>query len=122
VITATVGEMKEATVVPDVPAPMAVAAVDPGWHLTPIDDGARQTFGLPRATTGLVVARVDAGGPAADAGLAAGDVVVQIQQDKVTDAGDVARALTAARREQRHFVIVLVSNAQGLRWMPVSLE
>ncbi len=122
VITATVGEMKEDAPAADVPAPVSVAAVDPGWHLAPIDDGARQTFGLPRSTTGLVVARVDSGGPAADAGLAAGDVVVQIQQDKVTNTGDVARAIAAARKEQRHFVIVLVSNAQGLRWMPVSLQ
>jgi serine protease Do len=114
--------MKERAAAPDVPAPASVAAVDPGWHLAPIDDGARQTFGLPRSTTGLVVARVDAGGPAADAGLAAGDVVVQIQQEKVTDTGDVARAMAAARKEQRHFVIVLVSNAQGLRWMPVSVQ
>jgi serine protease Do len=122
VITATVGELSEIAAMPQTPAPVAVAAVDPGWRLASIDDAVRQTFGLPRTVAGAVVSQIDAGGPAADAGLATGDVIVQIQQDKITNPADVARVITSARQQQRHFVIVLVKNAQGLRWMPVSLE
>jgi serine protease Do len=120
VITATVGAMEETAPVVETPVAM-VASAEPGWHLAPIDDGTRRAFGL-SGGAGVAVARVDAGGPASDAGLAAGDVIVQIQQEKVADAADVARAITSARQQQRHFVIVLVQNAQGLRWLPVSLE
>ena len=55
-------------------------------------------------------------------GVAGGDVIVQIQQDKVANAEDVGRAIASARQQQRHFAIVLVRNAQGLRWLSVSLE
>ena len=122
VITAAVGELAEIAAKPHAAVSTVVATVDPGWHLAPIDDATRQTFGLPHTATGVVVAQVDAEGPAADAGLAAGDVIVQVQQDKVANAGDVARVIASARQQQRHYVIVLVKSAQGLRWMPVSLE
>jgi serine protease Do len=121
VITATVGAMEETAPVVATPVAM-VASADPGWHLAPVDDGTRRAFGLPDGAAGVAVARVDAGGPASDAGVAGGDVIVQIQQDKVADAADVARAIASARQQQRHFVIVLVRNAQGLRWLSVSLE
>ena len=120
VITATVGAMKETA--PVVETHVAkVASAEPGWHLAPIDDGTRRAFGL-HGAAGVAVAGVDAGGPASDAGVAVGDVIVQIQQEKVADAGDVVQAIASARQQQRHFVIVLVRNAQGLRWLPVSLE
>jgi serine protease Do len=122
VITATVGELSEIAAMPHAPVSAAVAVVDPGWHLAPIDDAARQAFGLPSTTAGMVVAQVDAGAPAADAGVASGDIIVQIQQDKIATAEDAARVVASARQQQRHFVIVLVRNAQGLRWVPVSLE
>ena len=120
VITATVGAMEETAPVVETSVAM-VASAEPGWHLAPIDDGTRRAFGL-SGGAGVAVARVDAGGPASDAGVAAGDVIVQIQQDKVADSADVVRAIASARQQQRHFVIVLVRNAQGLRWLSVSLE
>ena len=54
--------------------------------------------------------------------LRPGDVVVQIQQEKVAEPGDVVRLIALARRQQRRYVVVLVDNSEGLRWLALSLE
>jgi serine protease Do len=122
VIAATIEAMPGTAPPREDHAAAVTTAVDPGWHLTSLDETSRRAFGLPETATGVVVAQLDPDGPAAQAGLTAGDVVLQVQQDKVAAAGDVTRAIASARQQQRHFVIVLVGNAHGLRWMPVSLE
>ena len=53
--------------------------------------------------------------------MSPGDVVVQIQQEKVAGPEDVARLMALARQLQRRYVVVLVRNANGLRWLAVSL-
>ena len=90
-------------------APVAAAPADPGWALAPAADG-------------VAVTRVDPAGPAQEAGLAAGDVILRIQQERVGSAQDAARVIAAARAQQRRYVIALVHNGEGLRWFGISLE
>ena len=67
--------------------------------------------------------QIAADGTAAEAGLSAGDIVVQVQQETVAAPDDVARLIALARKQQRHYVAVLVQrNAEGLRWLALSLE
>jgi serine protease Do len=121
-IAATVQELPQAaSPTAKVPA-LASDLVEPGWQLAPIDDSARHTFGLDRMATGVVVTQIAPDGAAAEAGLSPGDVVVQIQQEKVTGPEDVARLMALAWQQQRHYVAALVRNAEGLRWLAVSLE
>jgi membrane-associated protease RseP (regulator of RpoE activity) len=62
-------------------------------------------------------------GAAAEAGVSTGDVIVQIQQEKVAGPDDVARLIALARQQQRHYVAVLVHrNVDGLRWLAMSIE
>jgi serine protease Do len=90
------------------------AAAGPGWRLARIDDAARQ---------GVMVMQIAEDGTAAEAGLSVGDLVVQIQQDKVAGPEDVDRSIALARQQQRHYVAVLVQrNTEGLRWFALSLE
>jgi serine protease Do len=58
--------------------------------LTP--DIARQ-LGLPRDATGLVVADVADGGPAAEAGMRPGDVIVQANRQAVKSTADLQKVL-----------------------------
>ncbi|VTU27734.1 putative periplasmic serine endoprotease DegP-like precursor [Variovorax sp. PBL-H6] len=53
-------------------------------------------FGLDTAMGALIV-RVDAGGPAASAGLRSGDVVLGVDQDKATAYADIQERVAAAR-------------------------
>jgi len=112
VVTATVQEVRHAAAAgAALPAP---AAAGPGWRLTRVDDATRH---------GVVVTQIAEDGAAADAGLNAGDVVVQVQQEKVADPEDVTRLITLARQQQRRYLAVLVQrNTEGLRWLAMSLE
>ena len=90
------------------------AAAGPGWRLARIDDATRQ---------GVMVTQIAEDGTAAEAGLSVGDLVVQIQQDKVAGPEDVDQLIALARQQQRHYVAVLVQrNTEGLRWFALSLE
>jgi serine protease Do len=106
VIAATVQEMPHVAA----PASNTSRTNGSGWHLA-------------TGTSGVVVTQISANGTAAEAGLLAGDVIVQMQQEKVVDAGDVERLIAAARQRQRHYVAVLIKrDAEGLRWLAMSLE
>jgi serine protease Do len=110
VVAATVQEVP--------PAASSVAALPAaaslGWRLARIDDTTRQ---------GVMVTQIAEDGTAAEAGLSVGDLVVQIQQDKVAGPEDVDRLIALARQQQRRYVAVLVQrNTEGLRWFALSLE
>jgi serine protease Do len=121
VVTATVEEVRPAaSSAAALPAP---AAAGPGWRLARIDDAARRAFGIDAGLNGVVVTQIDTDGAAAEAGLSAGDVVVQVQQEKVAGPEDVDRLIDLARKRQRHHAAVLVQrNSEGLRWIAMSLE
>ena len=109
VIAATVHALPPiATAAPSLPA----APADPGWRLASLAPD------LP----GVVVAEMTQGGTAAEAGLSAGDVILQVQQDKVADPRDVVRLMDAARDGRRRYVVLLVRNTDGLRWFALSLK
>jgi predicted metalloprotease with PDZ domain len=57
--------------------------------------------------TGVLVARVEPGSPAAMAGIAVGDVIVDVHGTKVDDAADVVGALAMTAKDQRVAVTVL---------------
>jgi serine protease Do len=58
--------------------------------MTP-DDAAQ--LGLPRNTTGLLVESVDPSGPAAEAGIQSGDVIIEVNRQTVRSAADLQSAM-----------------------------
>jgi serine protease Do len=122
VVTATVQEIPRASAASTASAPVPTA-LGPGWRLARIDDASRHAFGLEPDSTGAVVLQIGADGAAAEAGLSVGDVIVQVQQEKVAGPEDVTRLIASARQQQRRYVAVLVHrNTEGLRWLAVSVE
>jgi len=101
-VEATVQPLPQAAFAATAVAAETLGATDPGWRVEPVDEVVRA-------------------GAAAAAGLGVGDVVVQIQQEKVAGPEDVARLVAAARRQQRRYVVVLVQNPAGLHWIALSL-
>jgi serine protease Do len=121
VVTAAVGEMARAA--PSAATLAAPSAAGPGWRLSSIDDAARRTFGIERNIDGVLVAQIESDGAAAEAGLSAGDVIVQVQQQKVTVRDEIDRLLDSAREHKRHYAAILTwRRAEGLRWSALSLE
>jgi serine protease Do len=111
-IVATVEAMPGTAEPGEAQAQPVAPAADPGWSLAPAGN----------ATTGVLIQHISPGSPAADAGMTTGDVIVQVQQEKVAKVDDVAQVIAQARLDQRHYVIVLVRNSGGLRWLSLSLQ
>jgi Do/DeqQ family serine protease len=64
-----------------------------GLSLVPLTPGVAAQLGLPRNQQGLAVQSADPNGPAAQAGIQAGDVIVQVNRQPVRTTDDVRRAL-----------------------------
>jgi serine protease Do len=64
-----------------------------GIGVQPVTPEVSQQLGLPAGTQGLVVGNVDSNGPAADAGIQEGDVLVQVNQQAVRSINDLQSAL-----------------------------
>jgi serine protease Do len=121
-LAATVQETPSSSA-PSAQASLPPASGRPGWQLARIDDAARHAVGLDNTATGVVVRQIDRNGLAAEAGFSPGDVVVQVQQEKVAEPDDITRVLDNARQQQRRYVAVLVQrNIEGLRWFAMSLD
>jgi serine protease Do len=67
-----------------------------GLSLADLDDDARQQLNLPEKMKGVAVENVRPGSPADDAGLASGDVILEVNRHAVEDAQSFARQLHAA--------------------------
>jgi S1-C subfamily serine protease len=59
-----------------------------------------ESFGL-AVDHGIGLQTVEAGGPADDAGLRRGDIIVKLAGDEIKNSGDLFRALTANRAGEK---------------------
>ncbi len=67
-----------------------------GIAVQPLTPDLAQRYNIPSNVAGLVVTDVDPVGPAAEAGIAPGDVVLEANRKKVTSAPDLRDAVSAA--------------------------
>jgi serine protease Do len=128
-LTATVGEMPEddttkvAAATPSgKPAPAKPLELSGlGLKLAPITPDARDKYQLGQDQKGVVITEVVPGTPAADKGLKAGDVIVEVQQEEVNSPTDVQERVDRVRKSSRKSVLMLVQTSDGLHWVPLSL-
>ena len=67
-----------------------------GLTLEPLSDRIAKQLGLDGKSGGLVVTQVDPTGPAAEAGIAEGDVILEINRKAVTSVADARSAIDAS--------------------------
>jgi serine protease Do len=82
---------------------------DLGLALAEADDTNRARFGLMMNQAGVVVTGVAANSDAAERGLAAGDVILRVQDKPVSTPTEAQAAFSAARARKRQFVLVLLA-------------
>jgi len=94
-----------------------------GLELGPITDEARQQFKLKDGVKGVLITKVDQNSNAAEKRLQAGDVVVEVAQEAVASATDVADKVEKLRKDGKKSVLLLVASAQSgdLRFVALSL-
>jgi len=99
--------------------PTAISGL--GLKLAPISPELKDKYQLGADQKGVVITDVSPSGPAADKGLKAGDVVVEVQQTEVSSPADVQKRLDAVKKENRKSVLLLIQRQDGLQWVPLSL-
>ena len=101
------------------PKPLRLSGL--GLQLAPITPEMRDKYQIAQDQKGVVITDVGQGTPAADRGLKAGDVIVEVQQEDVGSPADVQDRVEKVRRSGRGSVLFLVQSSDGLRWVPLSL-
>jgi len=123
----TVAEMEEEEEQAAAPAPppqsgIAPTAISPlGLSVTALTPELRERFGLEEATNGVVITDVASNGPAAEKGVAAGDIIVEVNQTPVTNADEIRSQLGKAREAGRRSVLLLVQGRTGMRFVAVNV-
>ncbi|MGB0086066.1 MAG: Do family serine endopeptidase [Rhodomicrobiaceae bacterium] len=84
-----------------------------GMTFSPITDELRSRFSIDHDVSGVVITEVDPDGPAADKELRAGDVVVEVTQEKVNSPDELNARLDALRKLKRKSALLTLSDGQG---------
>jgi serine protease Do len=115
-VTLTLGEMpREQQANADQPGKPAADGTHLGLALAPAGD-------VPGAgDKGVAVVGVEAGSTAADHGLKAGDVILDVGGKAVASVSDVRSAVTEAKGQGKHDVLMRVKTADGARFVALPL-
>lgn len=95
---------------------------NPGMGLAAIDEQARKEFGLSSDQKGVLVTSVEPRGVAADRRIVAGDVIVSVDGNPVSDPLDVQQQLRGLSDRHRAFAALLVAGQKATRWVALPLE
>jgi serine protease Do len=105
------------------PAEKPVTQKALGLDLTGLSKDLRTRYKIKDSVKGVVVTGVDAGSDAAEKRLSAGDVIVEVAQEAVSNAGDVKKRVDQLKKDGKKSVLLLVSNADGeLRFVALGVQ
>ena len=94
-----------------------------GMSMNDLDETNRKLFSVENSVEGVVVTKVKPGSAAAEKGIKAGDVIVEVDQEFMTSTGDVLNKLKDLKSQDRRSALVMISNSKGdLRLVTISLE
>ena len=94
-----------------------------GMELSQLSDDIRKKLNIKDTVKGVAVTSVDPSSAANDKAIKPGDVLVEINQNAVTDPADVALKIKAIKDTGKKSALLLVSNGQGeVRYIALPLE
>lgn len=92
-----------------------------GLKVAPVSPETRERFGLREDARGVVVTDVTPGSSAAERGINAGDLILEVQQNRVTTPQEVQEQISRLRRQNRPSALMLIETSQGQRFVPLRL-
>lgn len=95
---------------------------DLGLTLSSTTDSLREQYKLEQKAKGVVITKVDDEGPAAEKGIRAGDLIVEIGQEEVTNPSQVTTKINEAKKQGRKSVLLLLEGQSGLRFVAIRIE
>ncbi len=84
-----------------------------GIEMSSITEELRKRFNIKENVKGVVVTRVEPNTQAADKRIAMGDVILEVQQEPVTNPDALTRRIDALKKEGRKSALLLVMSAQS---------
>ncbi|MHA1154223.1 MAG: DegQ family serine endoprotease [Alphaproteobacteria bacterium] len=95
---------------------------DLGLALGALTPEVRERFGLGEGAKGVVITEVDAEGSGAAKGLKPGDVIVEVDQEEVTNPAQVNDRVQKAKDEGYRVVTLLVFRQGDYQWIAVRID
>ncbi|HEU0084836.1 MAG TPA: PDZ domain-containing protein, partial [Bradyrhizobium sp.] len=94
-----------------------------GLDLAGLSKDLRSRYKIKDSVKGVVITGVDASSDAADKRLSAGDVIVEVAQESVSNAADIKKRVDQLKKDGKKSILLLVSNAEGeLRFVALSVQ
>ena len=105
------------------PAEKPVTQKALGLDLASLSKDLRSRYRIKDSVKGVIITNVDTPSDAADKRLGAGDVIVEVAQEAVSNAADVKKRVDQLKKDGKKSILLLVSNADGeLRFVALSLQ
>ena len=94
-----------------------------GLDIAGLSKDLRTKYKIKDNVKGVIVTGVDSDSDAAEKRLSAGDVIVEVAQEAVTNAGDVKKRVDQLKKDGKKSVLLLVSNGNGeLRFVALAVK
>ncbi len=93
-----------------------------GLSLSNLTPDLRERYALAEDTAGVVVTDVDAKSQAAEKGVHAGDVIVEVAQEDVKNASQINDLIEQAKKQGRKSVLLLVDRQGDLRFVALKVD
>ena len=117
-------KVQQANVKPkDEPAEKPVTQKALGLDLATLSKDLRSKYKIKDSVKGVIITGVDGSSDAAEKRLSAGDVIVEVAQEAVSNAADIKKRVDQLKKDGKKSVLLLVSNADGeLRFVALSVQ
>jgi serine protease Do len=105
------------------PAEKPVTQKALGLDLATLSKDLRGKYKIKDSVKGVIITGVDGSSDAAEKRLSAGDVIVEVAQEAVSNAADVKKRLDQLKKDGRKSVLLMVANGDGeLRFVALSMQ
>jgi serine protease Do len=94
-----------------------------GLNLAGMSDDLRKKFKIKDSVKGVVITGVDANSAAQEKRLNAGDVIVKVTDEEVTNPADVQKRIDQLKKDGKKTALLLVANSEGdVRFVALTLQ
>jgi serine protease Do len=94
-----------------------------GLDLATLSKDLRTKYKVKDSVKGVIITGVDGTSDAAEKRLSAGDVIVEVAQEAVTNAADVKKRVEQVKKDGKKSVLLLVANGEGeLRFVALGVQ
>ncbi len=94
-----------------------------GLDLATLSKDLRSRYKIKDSVKGVIITNVDGTSDAAEKRLSPGEVIVEVAQEAVSNAGDVKKRVDQLKKDGKKSVLLLVSNSDGeLRFVALSVQ